>query len=85
MNAAGSGLLGWVRRGVHWPSRLSGKRGPPPLAALVCAFLFVAAIFGTSITPYSATSIDFEAVMLVALYGVIEVPKIAAPASTLKR
>ena len=67
MNAAGSGssgLVGWVRRGVQWPKRLSGKGGPPLLAALVCAFLFVAAIFGTSITPYSATSIDFEAVML---------------------
>ncbi len=47
-----------------WVSRLTGKGGPPLLASLMCALLLIAAIFGTSITPYSETTIDFEAVMM---------------------
>ncbi len=42
-----------------------GKTGRPPLlATLVCLLLVIAAVFGTSLTPYSSTTIDFEAVLL---------------------
>ncbi len=47
-----------------WISRLTGKGGPPLLASLMCALLLIAAIFGTAITPYSETTIDFDAVMM---------------------
>ena len=47
-----------------WFSRLTGNGGPPLLASLMCVILVIAAVFGTSITPYSETTIDFEAVMM---------------------
>lgn len=56
--------LGWLRNGLRWNALRSEKGGPPLLAALICALLLIAAVFGTAITPYSETSIDFEAVML---------------------
>ncbi len=49
-----SGGFTWLRK--------SGR--PPWLATLVCLLLVVAAVFGTSLTPYTSTSIDFEAVLL---------------------
>ncbi len=49
-----SGGFTWLRK--------SGR--PPLLATLVCLLLVVAAVFGTSLTPYTSTTIDFEAVLL---------------------
>ena len=49
-----AGRFAWLRK--------SGR--PPWLATLVCLLLVVAAVFGTSLTPYSSTTIDFEAVLL---------------------
>ena len=49
-----SGGFSWLRK--------TGR--PPLLATLVCLLLVVAAVFGTSLTPYSSTTIDFEAVLL---------------------
>ena len=57
-------LLRWLHRRAPWTVGLTGKGGPPVLASLMCAILVVAAIFGTSITPYSETTIDFESVMM---------------------
>lgn len=56
--------LGWLRNGMRWNALRSENGGPPLLAALICGLLLIAAVFGTAITPYSETSIDFEAVML---------------------
>lgn len=56
--------LQWLRKGARWNTRRTEKGGLPLLAALVCGLLLIAAVFGTSITPYSETTIDFEAVML---------------------
>ena len=56
--------LGWWSRGTRWTARLTGKGGPPLLASLMCLILVVAAVFGTAITPYSETTIDFESVMM---------------------
>ena len=55
---------GWLRAGARWAAALTGKGGPPTMAALMCVVLVIAAVFGTSITPYSETTIDFEAVMM---------------------
>jgi len=41
-----------------------GKDGPPVTASLMCLVLVVASVFGTSLLPYSETTIDFEAVMM---------------------
>ena len=49
-----SGGFSWLRK--------TGR--PPLLATLVCLLLVVAAVFGTSLTPYTSTTIDFEAVLL---------------------
>lgn len=49
-----SGGFSWLRK--------TGR--PPLLATLVCLLLVIAAVFGTSLTPYSSTTIDFEAVLL---------------------
>ncbi len=54
---------GWGRRCAGWIASFAGKAGPPRLATLMCLLLVIAAIFGTSVTPYSETTIDFEAVM----------------------
>ena len=54
---------GWGRRCAGWIAALAGKEGPPKLATLMCLLLVIAAVFGTSVTPYSETTIDFEAVM----------------------
>lgn len=54
---------GWGRRCAGWIAALAGKAGPPKLATLMCLLLVIAAVFGTSVTPYSETTIDFEAVM----------------------
>ena len=54
---------GWGRRCAGWIAALAGKAGPPKLATLMCLLLVIAAVFGTSVTPYSETKIDFEAVM----------------------
>ena len=54
---------GWGRRCAGWIAALAGKEGPPKLATLMCLLLVIAAVFGTSVTPYSETKIDFEAVM----------------------
>ena len=54
----------WLRLGARWNARRNEKGDLPLLAALVCGLLLIAAIFGTSITPYSKTGIDFDAVML---------------------
>ena len=62
--ATGWNPLGWLRHGLRWNALRSEKGGPPLLAALICGLLLIAAVFGTAITPYSETSIDFEAVML---------------------
>ena len=59
-----TGLLPRLRSIVRWPLRLAHKDGPPALATLVCAALFIAALCGTAITPFSETHIDFESVML---------------------
>ena len=62
--ATGWNPLGWLRKGARWNALRSARGGPPLLAALICGLLFIAAIFGTAITPYSETTIDFDAVML---------------------
>jgi peptide/nickel transport system permease protein len=54
---------GWGRRCAGWIAALAGKAGPPKLATLMCLMLVITAVFGTSVTPYSETTIDFEAVM----------------------
>ena len=63
-DARATGLLPRLRAIVRWPRRLAHKDGPPALATLVCAALFIAALCGTAITPFSETHIDFESVML---------------------
>ena len=62
--AAGWNPLSWLRQGVRWNTRRNEKGALPLLAALVCGLLLIAAVFGTSVMPYSETSIDFDAVML---------------------
>ena len=61
---SGSSPLGWWSRVARLFGWLTGKGGPPLLPSLMCATLVVAAVFGTSITPYSETTIDFESVMM---------------------
>jgi peptide/nickel transport system permease protein len=61
--SAGRPSSGWGRRCSGWIAALAGKAGPPKLATLMCLLLVIAAVFGTSVTPYSETTIDFEAVM----------------------
>ena len=58
------GMAGWPRRFASWMSGLRPPRGLPILSFLMCVLLLIAAVFGTSITPYSETAIDFEAVMM---------------------
>lgn len=53
-----------VGRGRRWFNALFGKGRPPVLASLMFLILVVSALFGTSITPYSETTIDFAAVMI---------------------
>ena len=61
--APGWNPFAWLRKGAGWNTRRTENGGLPLLAALVCGLLLIAAVFGTSITPYSETTIDFEAVM----------------------
>ncbi len=55
---------GWLRGQARWMLDIAGKHRPPVLASLMCLILLIAAVFGTSITPYSETTIDFQAVMM---------------------
>ncbi len=57
-------LLGWWRGFAGRSAGSEGKHRPPVLACLMCLILVVASVFGTSLTPYSETTIDFDAVMM---------------------
>ena len=58
------GVSAVPRDGARWTAWLTGPGRPPRLAALMCLILVVSAIFGSHITPYSETTIDFEAVLM---------------------
>ncbi|MEI7783925.1 MAG: ABC transporter permease [Betaproteobacteria bacterium] len=55
---------GVLQRCAAWLHLLASPDGPPKLASLMCLLLLLAAVFGTSLTPYSETTIDFESVMV---------------------
>ena len=62
---SGGKPVGWLRASARAAGVfLTGPGRPPRLAALMCLILLVSAVFGTSITPYLETTIDFESVMM---------------------
>ena len=62
--ASSRGQAGVWQRCAGWLRQITGPSGPPKLASLMCLLLLLAALFGTSLTPYSETTIDFESVMV---------------------